>query len=183
VAIENTAFTYPICEYYLIYNTSAPTTGDHISLISFAGVDNIFKYRYEPGDILIFQFRIYTSSYVNNQVTPTATIFYTVPAIDPILYDTDDLKNTALCNDFISFLTTQGIGCTLVPSGTYSYNGLSINHDAVGLNNQIWFDLTEAQIDSYIQSGEPFGKAGAYGIQGLGGAFSPSFKGSFRGFM
>tara|TARA_R110000868_G_scaffold83813_5_gene236699 strand:- start:18928 stop:23463 length:4536 start_codon:yes stop_codon:yes gene_type:complete len=145
-AIENTAFTYPICEYYLIYNTSAPTTGNHISLISFAGVDNIFKYRYEPGDILIFQFRIYTSSYVNNQVTPTATIFYTVPAIDPILYDTDDLKNTALCNDFISFLTTQGIGCTLVPSGTYSYNGLSINHDAVGLNNQIWFDLTEAQI-------------------------------------
>jgi septum formation protein len=43
--------------------------------------------------------------------------------------------------------------------------------------------LTEAQIESYIQSGEPFGKAGAYGIQGLGGAFIPSIKGSYSGIM
>lgn len=43
--------------------------------------------------------------------------------------------------------------------------------------------LTEVQIDSYIQSGEPFGKAGAYGIQGLGGAFIPSIKGSYSGIM
>jgi septum formation protein len=43
--------------------------------------------------------------------------------------------------------------------------------------------LTEVQIESYIQSGEPFGKAGAYGIQGLGGAFIPSIKGSYSGIM
>jgi septum formation protein len=43
--------------------------------------------------------------------------------------------------------------------------------------------LSEAQIDSYIQSGEPFGKAGAYGIQGLGGAVIPSIKGSYSGIM
>jgi len=43
--------------------------------------------------------------------------------------------------------------------------------------------LTDAQIESYIQSGEPFGKAGAYGIQGLGGAFIPSIKGSYSGIM
>ncbi len=43
--------------------------------------------------------------------------------------------------------------------------------------------LTQAQIDSYIQSSEPFGKAGAYGIQGLGGAFIPSIKGSYSGIM
>jgi len=43
--------------------------------------------------------------------------------------------------------------------------------------------LTEAQIDGYIQSSEPFGKAGAYGIQGLGGAFIPSIKGSYSGIM
>ncbi len=43
--------------------------------------------------------------------------------------------------------------------------------------------LTEAQIDNYIQSGEPFGKAGAYGIQGLGTAFIPSIKGSYSGIM
>ena len=43
--------------------------------------------------------------------------------------------------------------------------------------------LTTSQIDQYIQSGEPFGKAGAYGIQGLGGAFIPSIKGSYSGIM
>ena len=43
--------------------------------------------------------------------------------------------------------------------------------------------LSESQISNYIQSGEPFGKAGAYGIQGLGGAFIPSIKGSYSGIM
>jgi septum formation protein len=43
--------------------------------------------------------------------------------------------------------------------------------------------LTEVHITNYIQSGEPFGKAGAYGIQGLGGAFIPSIKGSYSGIM
>ena len=43
--------------------------------------------------------------------------------------------------------------------------------------------LTPEQISNYIQSGEPFGKAGAYGIQGLGGAFIPSIKGSYSGIM
>jgi septum formation protein len=43
--------------------------------------------------------------------------------------------------------------------------------------------LTSEVIASYISSGEPFGKAGAYGIQGLGSAFIPSIKGSYSGIM
>lgn len=43
--------------------------------------------------------------------------------------------------------------------------------------------LSKEQIDTYIASGEPFGKAGAYGIQGLGGTFIPSIKGSYSGIM
>lgn len=43
--------------------------------------------------------------------------------------------------------------------------------------------LTEKKITDYIASGEPFGKAGAYGIQGLGGGFIPSIKGSYSGIM
>ncbi len=43
--------------------------------------------------------------------------------------------------------------------------------------------LSQEQIDSYIASGEPFGKAGAYGIQGLGGAFIPAIEGSYSGIM
>jgi septum formation protein len=44
-------------------------------------------------------------------------------------------------------------------------------------------DLSSSQIDAYIASGEPFGKAGAYGIQGIGGAFIPSIEGSYSGIM
>jgi len=43
--------------------------------------------------------------------------------------------------------------------------------------------LSQEQIDLYITSGEPFGKAGAYGIQGLGGAFIPAIEGSYSGIM
>jgi septum formation protein len=43
--------------------------------------------------------------------------------------------------------------------------------------------LSTAQIEAYIASGEPFGKAGAYGIQGLGSSLIPSIKGSYSGIM
>jgi septum formation protein len=44
-------------------------------------------------------------------------------------------------------------------------------------------ELSEEQVKGYIASGEPFGKAGAYGIQGAGSAFIPSIKGSYSGIM
>ena len=43
--------------------------------------------------------------------------------------------------------------------------------------------LSPEKIAAYIASGESFGKAGAYGIQGLGGAFIPSIEGSYSGIM
>ncbi len=43
--------------------------------------------------------------------------------------------------------------------------------------------LSEAEIAAYIATGEPLDKAGAYGIQGLGGAFVAHLSGSFTGVM
>jgi septum formation protein len=43
--------------------------------------------------------------------------------------------------------------------------------------------LSPGQIAAYIASKEPFGKAGAYGIQGLGGSLIPSIRGSYSGIM
>ena len=43
--------------------------------------------------------------------------------------------------------------------------------------------LHEAEIDRYVASGEPTGKAGAYGIQGLGGVFVERIEGSYTGVM
>ncbi|MEN0043295.1 MAG: Maf family protein [Pseudomonadota bacterium] len=39
--------------------------------------------------------------------------------------------------------------------------------------------LSDTDIDHYIDSGEPFGRAGAYAVQGLGGAFVSHLAGSY----
>jgi len=47
-------------------------------------------------------------------------------------------------------------------------------------STRVWFDqLTEKEIASYIATGEPMDKAGAYGIQGLAAKFIPRVEGCF----
>lgn len=43
----------------------------------------------------------------------------------------------------------------------------------------LFADMTEAEILSYVSTGEPFGKAGAYAIQGRAGMYVRSIEGSF----
>ncbi|OEH91461.1 Maf family protein [Bacillus solimangrovi] len=40
-------------------------------------------------------------------------------------------------------------------------------------------NLTRSEINAYVQTGEPFDKAGAYGIQELGGAFVQEIQGDY----
>jgi septum formation protein len=42
-----------------------------------------------------------------------------------------------------------------------------------------FYELTDAQIDSYVSSGEPMDKAGAYGIQGLGRLLVREIRGDY----
>ena len=44
-------------------------------------------------------------------------------------------------------------------------------------------ELSKQEIAAYIASGEPLDKAGAYGIQGIGGVFVAHLSGSFSGVM
>jgi septum formation protein len=43
--------------------------------------------------------------------------------------------------------------------------------------------LSEADITAYVATGEPFGKAGAYAIQGLGATLIEHLEGSYSGVM
>ncbi|MDO4696685.1 MAG: Maf family protein [Neisseria sp.] len=53
----------------------------------------------------------------------------------------------------------------------------------VQISNVFFKTLSETEIAAYIRSGEPTDKAGAYGIQGLGGVFIDHLSGSFTGVM
>ena len=62
-----------------------------------------------------------------------------------------------------------------------------INHDEPRLlvsSSQVTFKpLTDEEINAYVSTNEPMGKAGAYGIQGIGGCLISSISGSFSGIM
>lgn len=55
--------------------------------------------------------------------------------------------------------------------------------EAVSITHVQMRALQEDEIGRYCDSGEPFGKAGAYGIQGLAGAFVSHIAGSYTGVM
>jgi|SRR5690606_16230418 len=54
-------------------------------------------------------------------------------------------------------------------------------HEDVSDTEVVFKTLTEQEIDSYCASGEPMGKAGAYGIQGRAATFVARISGSYTG--
>ncbi len=54
---------------------------------------------------------------------------------------------------------------------------------AVSVSRVTFAALTEAQIERYIATAEPYDKAGGYGIQGLAGLFIARIEGSYTGIM
>ncbi|NSW57213.1 MAG: septum formation inhibitor Maf [Armatimonadetes bacterium] len=67
-------------------------------------------------------------------------------------------------------------GVALVRSGE---NDSRAEHTAVATTQVRFRDLTDAEIERYIATGEPLDKAGAYGIQGHGGALVSEYSGSY----
>jgi len=54
---------------------------------------------------------------------------------------------------------------------------------ALSVSHVTFAELTPGQIDAYVDTGEPLGKAGAYGVQGRAGMFIPHLSGSYSGIM
>jgi len=67
-------------------------------------------------------------------------------------------------------------GVTLVYGGSDTPH----EHSFVETTKVAFRSLDEAEIDAYVASGEPMDKAGAYGIQGLGGAFVTKIDGDYQ---
>jgi len=63
-----------------------------------------------------------------------------------------------------------------VQAGAQRFAALSVSHVRFA-------ELDPVQIDAYVATGEPLGKAGAYGIQGAAAAFIAHISGSYSGIM
>ena len=101
------------------------------------------------------------------------------------------------CDTIVTF-QNKIFGKPLTPDNAYTmlkklsgnchsvFSGLAVidtqtNNQLVGHEKaEVKFkDLSEKEINEYVESGESLDKAGAYGIQECGGAFVESVKGSF----
>lgn len=69
-----------------------------------------------------------------------------------------------------------------VLTGVAVTDGTRLLHDTC-ISRVRFRDLTEAEIDAYIATSEPLGKAGAYAIQGIGAIFVERLEGSYSGVM
>lgn len=70
----------------------------------------------------------------------------------------------------------------ILAEGPVSFSGLSADHlilrQGIDTTRVLFRHLSDKEIREYIQTKEPMDKAGAYGIQGLGGNFVEKFVGA-----
>jgi len=79
-------------------------------------------------------------------------------------------------------LRTMSGGRHLVHTGITVTDGKSTVTETV-TTEVLMRELSDREIYGYIESGEPFDKAGAYGIQGIAGAFVESLSGDYFNVM
>jgi septum formation protein len=99
-----------------------------------------------------------------------------------ILGKPDDAKHAAKILGALSGQTHRVL--TSVAMATLSKAGKPLKTEqALSASNVRFAPLTRTQIQTYVASGEPMGKAGAYAVQGRAAAYIKHISGSYSGIM
>ncbi len=99
-----------------------------------------------------------------------------------ILGKPDDAKHAAQILTALSGQTHRVL--TSVAMGTLSKAGKPLRAEqALSVSSVRFAPLTRTQIQNYVDSGEPMGKAGAYAVQGRAAAYIEHISGSYSGIM
>ena len=101
----------------------------------------------------------------------------TTVALGPTIYGKpDDAAHAARMLGELSGHEHQVLTAVALQAGAQRLSALSVS--------QVRFaDMSPAQIAAYVATGEPLGKAGAYGIQGRAAAYVQHLAGSYSGIM
>ena len=87
-----------------------------------------------------------------------------------------DREDAARMLKLLSGRTHRVLTAVAVQWGSRTWAALSVSHVRFAR-------LTDGQVNAYVATGEPVGKAGAYGIQGRPAAFVEHISGSYSGMM
>ncbi len=99
-----------------------------------------------------------------------------------ILGKPDDAKHASQILSALSGQTHRVL--TSVAMGVVTKTGVVRKQaQALSVSNVRFAPLTRSQIQSYVASGEPMGKAGAYAVQGRAAAYIEHLSGSYSGIM
>ena len=99
-----------------------------------------------------------------------------------ILGKPDDAKHAVQILGALSGHTHRVL--TSVAMGTLSKAGKPLKTEQdLSVSNVRFAPLTRTQIQAYVDSGEPMGKAGAYAVQGRAAAYIEHISGSYSGIM
>ena len=99
-----------------------------------------------------------------------------------ILGKPDDAKHAVQILGALSGQTHRVL--TSVAMGTLSKAGKPLKTEQdLSVSNVRFAPLTRTQIQAYVDSGEPMGKAGAYAVQGRAAAYIEHISGSYSGIM
>jgi septum formation protein len=106
----------------------------------------------------------------------------TVALVKTILGKPDDAKHAAQILGKLSGQTHRVL--TSVAMGSLSKAGKPLKTEqALSVSTVRFAPLTKSQIQSYVASGEPMGKAGAYAVQGQAAMHIRRISGSYSGIM
>jgi septum formation protein len=105
--------------------------------------------------------------------------FLILAADTMVIVDEDCLGKPRNKNEAGEFLRRLSGRSHYVKTSLYLINCRTLEHDQEITTSTVYFrNLAESEISEYVASGEPMDKAGAYGIQGLGGTFVAKVDGS-----
>lgn len=117
------------------------------------------------------------------QQTAILTADTTVAFGDLILGKPEDARNAADILRLLSGKTHTVYTALVLTQSASDSKDQWRQWQALSTTKVSFAEMTQQTIDEYIATGEPFGKAGAYGIQGHAAKFISRIEGSYSGVM